>query len=176
MNTNKIFLLDYTLFEIQFDQYYKKITLVLIPWPTSIPPWEMAIVPSAWYIDIIAVNWEPKYAIPYLRGTTLIPRFRQRLFLKKDIHKFEYTYICISQHYHFISELKRLRSKKAPIQVRNQKKMKDHLGKKVVLKISVNYMTMYLLDQGLEDDNYNNSFNVVSITQRDKLLTIQSDT
>lgn len=169
MNTDKIFLLDYTL----FDQYYKEITLVLIPWPTSIPPWEMAIVPSAWYIDIIAVNWEPKYAIPYLRGTTLIPRFRQRLFLKKDIHKFEYT---LSQHYHSISELKRLRSKKAPIQVRHQKKMKDHLGKKVVLKISVNYMTMYFLDHGLEDDNYNNSFNVVSITQRDKLLTIQSDT
>ena len=93
MNTDKIFLLDYTLFEIQFDQYYKKITLVLIPWPTSIPPWEMAIVPSAWYIDIIAVNWEPKYAIPYLRGTTLIPRFRQRLFLKKDIHKFESKYL-----------------------------------------------------------------------------------
>ena len=168
MNTDKIFLLDHTLFEIQFDQYYKKITLVLIPWPTSIPPWEMAIVPSAWYIDIIAVNWEPKYAIPYLRGTTLIPRFRQRLFLKKDIHKFEYTYISTLSFY--------FRSKKAPIQVRHQKKMKDHLGKKVVLKISVNYMTMYLLDQGLEDDNYNNSFNVVSITQCDKLLTIQSDT
>ena len=54
--------------------------------------------------------------------------------------------------------------------------MKDHLGKKVVLKISVNYMTMYLLDQGLEDDNHNNSFNGVFITQRNKLLTIQSDT
>ena len=84
----------------------------------------MAIVPSAWYIDIIAVNWEPKYAIPYLRGTTLIPRFRQRLFLKKDIHKFEYTYISTLS----------------------------------------------------QDDNYNNSFNVVFITQRNKLLTIQSDT
>ena len=172
MNTDKIFLLDYTLFEIQFDQHYKKITLVLIPWPTSIPPWEMAIVPSAWYIDIIAVNWEPKYAIPYLRGTTLIPRFRQRLFWKT----FTSLSIHISQHYHSISELKRLRSKKAPVQVRHQKKMKDHLGKKVVLEILVNYMTMYLLDQGLEDDNYNNSFNVVFITQRNKLLTIQSDT
>ena len=37
-------------------------------------------------------------------------------------------------------------------------------------------MTMYLLDQGLEDDNYNKSFNGVFITQRNKLLTIQSDT
>lgn len=135
MNTDKIFLLDYTLFEIQFDQYYKKITLVLIPWPTSIPPWEMAIVPSAWYIDIIAVNWEPKYAIPYLRGTTLIPRFRQRLFLKKDIHKFEYTYISTLSFYFRTKEVEKQKSTSTG---RHQKKMKDHLGKKVVLKISVN--------------------------------------
>ena len=132
MNTNKIFLLDYTLFEIQFDQYYKKITLVLIPWPTSIPPWEMAIVPSAWYIDIIAVNWEPKYAIPYLRGTTLIPRFRQRLFLKKDIHKFEYTYISTLSFYFRTKEVEK--QKKHQYRWDIKRKWKTIWVKKLYLK------------------------------------------
>ena len=56
------------------------LTLVLIPCPTSIPPCAMATVPSVLNMDTNAVNRAPSYATPYFSGTTLIPRFRQRLF------------------------------------------------------------------------------------------------
>lgn len=75
------------------------ITFVLMPWPISMPPCEIATVPSCWYmVTCTPYPHSEMSGMSYLTGSIDKPLFFHRLSCGSKRHQVRYPFIIIKWH------------------------------------------------------------------------------